>query len=43
MSPGSVKLDFAFKDQLVDVEVDGERYHSSIEAADREGRKDAWL
>ncbi len=40
---GGYELDFALQNHLVDIEADGELYHSSLEAASKRDRKDAWL
>jgi len=40
---GGYELDFALKDFLLDIEADGERYHSSLEAAAKRDVRDAWL
>jgi hypothetical protein len=40
---GGFELDFALKGYLLDIEADGELYHSSLMAASKRDRKDAWL
>jgi hypothetical protein len=40
---GGYELDFALKNYLVDIEADGELYHSSLEAASKRDRRDNWL
>lgn len=40
---GGYELDFALKHFLLDIEADGERYHSSLEAAAKRDVRDSWL
>lgn len=40
---GGYELDFALKDYLLDIEADGELFHSSEEKAAKRDAKDAWL
>lgn len=40
---GGYELDFSLRDYLLDVEADGELFHSSIEKARKRDIRDAWL